>query len=80
MIFGPLTKALAAEADKWMHKHQGLYFHKVTSILFSETPYNRTPCSIVRRMEVVCENKSFTEAGMLCLSELGTLGPRRSGK
>jgi len=28
----------------------------------------------------VCENKSFTAAGILCLSELGTLGSRRSGK
>ena len=41
---------------------------------------NRTLWSIVRRMEVDCENKTFAAAGMLCPSELGTLVPRRSGK
>ena len=42
--------------------------------------YDRTLWSIVRRMEVLCENKAFIAAGILCPSELGTLGPRRSGK
>jgi len=42
--------------------------------------YNRTLLSVVRRMEVVCENKSFTAAGILCPSDVGTLEPRRSGK
>ena len=42
--------------------------------------YNRTLWSIVRRMEVVCENRSFTVAGILCPSELGALEQRRLGK
>jgi len=28
----------------------------------------------------MCENKCFMAAGILCPSELETLGPRRSGK
>jgi len=42
--------------------------------------YNRTLWSIVRRIEFVCENGSFTVAGILCPSELGTLESQRSGK
>ena len=79
-FLGHLQKHLLLKLINGCKSTLGLYFHNVTLILLSETSYNRTPWSIVRRLEVVCENKSFTVTGILFPSKLGTMGSRRSGK